>query len=143
MDDLKARLLANRLPEEEVEIPGVGSVTVRGLSHAEVLLMQKSINAVDPEKIDPARALIIQRKLVAAGLVKPKMTEGEVRRWQENGKFGELDPVSDAISRLSGLEELAVKAAHKSVPDGPRNGVPVLPSGEAADDRGGDVGAAE
>ncbi len=76
-------------------------------------------------------------------MVNPKMTEGEVRRWQENARFGEVDLASDAISRLSGLEEAAVKTAHKSVPDGPVNGVPVLPGGEAADDGRGDVGAAE
>lgn len=141
MDDLKSRLLADRLQQEDVDIPGVGTITVRGLSHAEVLLMQKQLGG--SAEVDGSRALVIQRKLVAAGLVKPKMTEAEVRRWQEHAKFGEVDLASDAISRLSGLEEMAVKAAHKSLPDEPRNGVPVLPGGEAPDDGGGDDGAAE
>jgi hypothetical protein len=129
MDELKALLLADRLEQEDVDIPGVGAVRVRGLSHEEVLLMQKSIGNAD--KVDGSRALLIQRKLVAAGMVNPRMSEADVHRWQRVAKFGEIDLVSDAISRLSGLEEAAVKTAHKSVPNKPGKRVRVLPGAEA------------
>jgi hypothetical protein len=142
MDELKARLLGDRLAQEDVDIPGVGTIRVRGLSHEEVLLMQKTFGST--ANVDGSRALLIQRRLIAAGMVQPKMTEAEVHRWQRNAKFGELDLASDAISRLSGLEEAAVKTAHKSVPDEPGKRVRVLPGAEVGVAVGGaDEGGSE
>lgn len=137
----KEKLLAPRadtpsgMPEDDVEIPGVGTVRVRGLSRAEVLLLRKATD--NAESIDGPRALVLERKTIAMAMVDPALTEGEVRRWQEISDAGELEPVTAAIRELSGMGERADKAAYKSVPGRSGIGVRVLPGGEAGADGGG------
>jgi hypothetical protein len=108
----KEALFKSRLNEEEVEVPGVGVVRVRGLSRVEVISVRK---ATDSEHIDGPRTLVIERKMLAAALVDPQLTEAEVKRWQEASAAGEMEPVIAAVQRLSGMEDGAAKAAYKSV----------------------------
>lgn len=99
MDDIKAKLLASRgINTRDVDIDGVGTVKVRGLTRAEVLSLQSAgeIDAADME-----------RKLVSLAMVSPVMAEVEVGEWQAVAPAGELEPISTAIQELSGL---AVKA---------------------------------
>nr|UXE44749.1 hypothetical protein Hi04_10k_c361_00013 [uncultured bacterium] len=96
----KSALFADRLPEAEVEIPGVGIVRVRGLTRAEVLKVRK---ATDSENMDGDRALVLERKLLAKAMVDPELTEAEVGQWQEKATPGELEPVIEKVQELSGL----------------------------------------
>lgn len=101
----KAALLRSRMPEADVEIPGVGTVRVRGLSRAEVLTFQE---------LEPADR---ERKWFAAAMVEPKLTEEEVEQWRSATTFAELELVSEKIAELSGMGETSVKDATKSTAD--------------------------
>lgn len=91
----KDALLAKAgIETEDVEIPGKGTVQVRGLTRSEALGLQK-LGELD--------ALEMERKLVALAMVEPALTEDEVLTWQENSPAGELEPIAEAIQRLSGL----------------------------------------
>jgi hypothetical protein len=102
----KAALLAKRGDRDrrEVEIPGFGSVTVRGLTRAEALRIRG-------RDMDEAEA---ERLLLAAALVEPRLTEDEVATWQEVSPAGELGPVAEAVLELSGMVSDASKEAAKS-----------------------------
>lgn len=99
----KVDLLKKRFGVEDVEIPGVGTVQVRPLSRSEALALQGV-------EMDVAT---VERKLLALALVSPQLTEGDVAEWQESSPAGELEPVVRAITRLSGMEQSAVKEAVK------------------------------
>lgn len=99
----KAALFASRLPEEDVEIPNVGTVRVRSMSRSEVL----DIRGKDLEVSE------MERRLLSTAMVDPKMTEDEIGQWQQASTAGELEPVTKAIMRLSGLEEAVNKATIK------------------------------
>ncbi len=47
-------------------------------------------------------------------MVDPLMSEEEIRQWQNVAPAGELQPVQDAILRMSGMSADAVKEAVKS-----------------------------
>jgi hypothetical protein len=97
-------LLAPRLPEEDVPLAGLGrSVRIRSLSRLEVLRLKNQAMPVE----------VAERKLLALSLVAPVLTEDQVLAWQEASTAGELEPVTNAIMRLSGLESDAPKAAVK------------------------------
>ncbi len=120
----KALLLKGRLGEEEVEVPGLGSVRIRGLSRIEVMEMQ-DLGRVDAEVY-----------LFHHGLVEPALTEDEARLALEAAPGGELQPIADALFALSGLAAAAVKEAVQSFPGQPgeESGVP---RGEDLGDDGG------
>lgn len=126
----KAALLAKRadtttgFPEEEVEIPGFGTVLVRGLSRHEVLHLQSG----------PRTALALEQRTVALGLIDPPMSEDEVKQWQKVAAAGELDVLSRTIGRLSGMFDKAVKKAYADFEDDPGSEFRLLPSEGTADD---------
>lgn len=99
----KDALLASRLPEEEFEIEGVGTVRIRSLTRAEALAVRGRELPTDE----------VERVLLEAALVEPKLTKGEIRLWQEAAPAGELEPLTRAIMRLSGLEDSSAKEAVK------------------------------
>lgn len=127
----KETLLKERLPEDDVEIPGVGTVRVRALSRGEVFRVQQVKGGTGP----------YERKVLHFGMVDPSLTEIEVQTWQEACPAGELDPVVDKIRKLSGLDEGADKSGIPADGDGPGDGVRALPGGQAVDDGGGVAGA--
>jgi hypothetical protein len=96
----KDLLFKPRLPEEDVELPGVGTIRVRGLSRIEGIHVQAASGVEATE-----------RRALALGMVEPTMTEEEVGRWQRAAPVGELQPVAEAITRLSGMDEGSPKAA--------------------------------
>jgi hypothetical protein len=55
----------------------------------------------------------IERAMLAVAMVRPRMTEGAVREWQESSVAGEIEPVTDKVSELSGMKAGAEKAAYK------------------------------
>lgn len=111
-DDIKDRLLKTRLPEATVTIEGVGDVRVRGLRRGEVFAIKKATQGKDDLEA-------FETKFVAAGMLEPKLTEAEVRRWYKAAPAGEIDPVVDKINELSGLAQGADKSDLPSVRDDP------------------------
>lgn len=102
----KAQLFEPRLPEADVELPGVGTIRVRGLNRGEGLALQKIEDLGERD-----------RHMIAMGVIDPQLSVSEVKRWSEAAPVGELERVSDAIARLSGMLEGADSAAYKSAPD--------------------------
>lgn len=102
----KAALFTPRLPEEDHEIPGLGTVRIRSLSRAEVLAIRGKTLSVDE----------MERRLLSSALLAPALTEKEVGQWQAASAAGELEPVTKAIMRLSGLHEAADKEAVQRFP---------------------------
>ena len=98
----KELLFKPRLPEEDVDIPGVGTIRVRGLSRHEGVYVSA---ANGPEAAE--------RRALACGMVDPTMSEEEVGRWQRAAPAGELDPVAETITRLSGMAPESAKEAVK------------------------------
>ncbi|HET9876920.1 MAG TPA: hypothetical protein VFQ37_14335, partial [Mycobacterium sp.] len=95
-----------------VEIPGVGTVRVRGISRVELLGIRK---ATDDSTMDGPRVLDLERRMVALAMVDPVMTEAQVGEWQKVAPAGEVDKISNAISELSGLVEGAPKSGVQTV----------------------------
>lgn len=128
----KELLFKSRLNEADVEVPGVGTVRVRGLSRGEVIVMRKATDSA--ETLDGPRQLVIERKMIASAIVDPVLTEAEVKRWQDASPAGELDPVTNKISELSGLDDDAAKKAVVEFEADPDAEFPDVPGAEAGDD---------
>ncbi len=97
----KAALLAERAGQtEDVPLPALGgSVRVRGLTRREALRVQgKQMDAAASERL-----------LLSLAMVEPRLTEDEVGQWQRQAPAGELEPLSAAILRMSGMTATAVK----------------------------------
>lgn len=99
----KSKLLANRVPTGEIEIPGVGTLKVRGLSRQELIDAQKW------------EGLEQERKILTAALIDPKLTEDEVAQWQAGSPANEINDVAMRINELSGIAQGAAKESFKSV----------------------------
>lgn len=122
----KELLFKPRLPEADVDVPGIGMVRVRGLNRAEAMQVQSAKGTEATERV-----------ILALGMVDPQLTEAEAGRWQKAAPAGEIEPVSRRIAELSGMVEGAEKEAYKSLRGGAGDGVRVLPGAEAGDDGGG------
>lgn len=121
----KSALFASRLPERKVTIDGLGEFTVRGLSRAEVMQIQK-IGASDP--------VLIERKMLSMALLDPVLTEGEVRQWQEASPATEIEPITDAIAELSGMKEGSDRQVYDAMDDDPDLEFSFRPGGEVGKD---------
>jgi hypothetical protein len=95
-------LLGQAFGVEEVELPDLGTVKVRPLTRAEAL----ELRGVE---LDVAQ---MEQRLLSLAMVEPTMTEAQVARWQAVSPAGQLEPVSNAIIRLSGMEKAAQRAAY-------------------------------
>lgn len=94
----KELLFKPRLTEAEVEVPGVGTVRVRTMTREELHTLKDVDTGVG------------ERKVLAACLVDPVLTEEEVLRWQRAAGVAELSGVVDRILELSGLLDGADKS---------------------------------
>ena len=101
----KATLLARRLPEDDVDVPGVGTVRVRGLSRAEAL----AANDLDGDERETY--------WLSCGIVDPALTDEEIRQWRGAATYQEIELVADRIAELSGMRETSAKEATKSAGD--------------------------
>jgi hypothetical protein len=114
----KEELLARRIGDtEDVPVPGVGTVTVRGLSRAEVMSVRKATDSADT--LDGPRALVIERKMLAAAMVDPVMTEAEVGAWQACSAAGEMDVVVNKVQEMSAMTEGADKSSVRGIREQP------------------------
>ncbi len=131
----KEALFRPRLPEADIELPGVGTIRVRGMTRLETLLSTK---------LNDQSIARVEQFMLAAAMVDPVLTEREVELWQKASPSGEMKPVIEVINRLSGIGQGADKSGLPG--DGPESdaGVRVLPGSEAGDDGGpaspGDAG---
>lgn len=89
---------------EDVDIPGAGAVTVRGLTRAEVEDARVLAGGQKAASAD------MEIQLIAASLVDPEMTSQEVAEWLTDAPAGDSVAVMQAISRLSGLGQDARKS---------------------------------
>lgn len=121
----KKALFKPRLAEADVDIEGVGTVRVRALNRDEAYTVQQ-IKKVDVQ----------ERKILSLGMVDPALTEQEVAQWQQACPAGEMEPVTEKISELSGMAGGAAKSGLSAAGDEPRPGVRDAPGAEAVDDGG-------
>ncbi len=103
-EDLKERLFRPRCPERDVELPGVGTVRVRGLTRAEIVEISKAVN--DGKDMEP--------RSLSLAMVAPKLTEDEVRQLLAVAPFAEIELLTTAVNELSGIAGRADKEAYKS-----------------------------
>lgn len=106
-------LTTPRVKTEEMEIEGIGSVLVRGLSRWEM---------VEVQKLEDNR----QRQDTLAvhyGMVEPAMAEHEVMAWRKAGNAMEIEAVARTVNKLSGLGKDAAKSVVPGDGDGPDDGV--------------------
>ena len=104
----KAALLQAAFAVEHVEVPGKGAVKVRALTRGEAL----KLHGVELDADE------LERKLLAQALLEPRLTEAEIGVWQDNSAAGELQAVVEAVIRLSGMEQHALKAAVRQFREG-------------------------
>lgn len=104
-----AALMTSHLKTGEVELDGVGSVLVRGLSRWEMIETQKLEN--DRQRQD--------NLAISFGLVEPVMTEDQVMAWRKAGAVMELEQVARKINALSGIGKDAAKSDVPGDGDGP------------------------
>lgn len=128
----KELLFKPRLPEAEIDVPGIGTIRVRGLNRGEAMMVQEAKGTEATE-----------RRIIALGMVDPPLTEDEVKRWQRAAPAGEIEPVSRRIAELSGLVEGAPKEAVKEFEANPDAEFRVLPGAEAGNDGGSPPGGDE
>lgn len=97
----KSQLLERSFSVSEVEIPGVGTVKARGLTRGEVNVLM-GMKDIDQNTFD--------RFVLSRALVEPKMTENDVKAWQDVALPNEIGNVIEAVMKLSGLESGAEKS---------------------------------
>lgn len=134
-----AQLLAAReetssgMPEDDVTIPGLGIVRVRGMNREETLSVQKIEDHAERDC-----------HLTAIGMVRPRMSVSQVKAWNKRGTGGELEAVSRRIGELSGLIEGQAKAVYQEFEADPDTEFRSLPDAETGLALGGaDEGRSE
>ena len=105
-------LFRPRLAEQDVDVPTLGTVRIRALSRGEVLKLRE---LGDLE--------LIEQTIIATAMVDPVLTLEDVTRWAAVSPASELELVSEAIAKLSGLDEGAERAAVATFPPGPGESV--------------------
>jgi hypothetical protein len=104
----KDAFLNQSLPESNLHIEGVGVVRIRSLSRAIALRLQEQDSNVERE-----------RYALRHGLVSPSLTNTEIKQWQESAPAGFIEPITNAILKLSGMLEESEKEAVERFPDEP------------------------
>lgn len=99
----KSKLLTDRvtLNTDTVEIEGVGTITVRGLSRFELHLSSKKYPGDDIKQ---------EQFVVSAAVLDPKLTEDDVATWQKMSGPDEINRVAKRINELSGIGKAAAKS---------------------------------
>lgn len=98
----KGTLLADRVTDRtaDVEIEGVGTVTVRALSRHEM---------IQGGKLDDSEAQ--ERYILSKAMVDPPMGEHDVAAWQKASVPGEINAVAMKVNELSGIGQGADKSS--------------------------------
>ena len=104
-------LLARRLPTKVLDVPGVGQITIRGMTRLETLAMGKG-------DMDLAAR---ERMMLVTAMVDPEIDNRDARAWQEASPAGELEAITNEIARLSGMLREQQKEETVRFPDGPES----------------------
>lgn len=133
----KDQLFAESLEREDVTLGrGLGVVVVRGLSRAESIHVQ----AAGDDMLEADRRVIAQGmvtpELVIRGLKhRPDATPCEAcadaGRWQQAVRADVIEPVTDAIARLSGMQQGADSQAYQDLEADPGSEFRNVPGGPA------------
>lgn len=107
----KSQLIRPTLQEEDVVIPGKGTVRVRGLTRKEMA------------KIQGMKGPQAERVSLSIALVDPVLTLNDVNAWLDNSPAMECQPAVEAINRLSGMGRNADPDRWKRTGDEPDAGV--------------------
>lgn len=91
----KNSLFVGAFEEEDVELPGKGTVRVRALSRAEMESLMKPIQGKEPT------GLQVELRMVVLGMVDPDINVDDAKLWSQKGTPGEWNRVCKAITRLS------------------------------------------
>ncbi len=94
----KEKLFVDRIGLEDYEVPGLGTIKLRALNRFQALLIAEC-KSTEQREI----------KMLKWGLVDPELTDAEIKRWYAASPAGEIENISKAIARLSGLMEGAAK----------------------------------
>lgn len=102
----KAQLLTDRVTglTGEVEIDGVGTITVRALSRHEM---------IEGGKRDDNAAQ--ERYVLSRAMIDPSMGEHEIAQWQKCSPPGEINKVAMKVNELSGIGSGADKSGVREV----------------------------
>jgi hypothetical protein len=95
----RAEILARKTGRDTVELPGGGTVAIRGLTHAEVVEGQAMKGLNDKTCF-----------YVANAMIDPVMTFEDVQAWAAEGSAGDITTISERVQMLSGLMEGAGKS---------------------------------
>jgi hypothetical protein len=95
-----AALTGPRTHTRDVDIPGVGTITIRGVTRAEAFATRSATTEQDAEV-----------QLIAAAVLHPALTVADAHRWCEVASAGEVEAVVRAILQESGLNPGAQNAA--------------------------------
>jgi hypothetical protein len=123
-------LTTSHLPEDDVPLPGLGLVRVRGLSRQEVLDMPDVVEG------DEGSSRRQQSYILTRGMLIPSMTEDQVDGWMGAGISPEVNDVLKRLGELSGLTSTAVKDTTRELMTDDGAQFRDVPSGTAGDDPG-------
>lgn len=99
----KELLFKPRLAEEDLDLPGVGTIRLRALTRDEVLAAREEHTDEDGE-VDRAA---LDNAILARSMVDPELTEDEVAQWAAAAPAGEVAHVVEAVMRVSAMDEAA------------------------------------
>lgn len=113
MSDVKNKLLSLcKLPEEVLEVEGVGTFRIRALRREDVLELGIVGKSLTSEKLAEA-----ERLLLSKSLIDPPFSPEEIKMVQENCPADMYDTLIDACLSLSGLAKDSAKEAVKNFRD--------------------------
>lgn len=107
----KATLLKESITQDEVELPGKGSVVIRALTRHELHLCGKD-GANKKLTAEEVEALTLHY-----AMVEPELDVTECREWIKVANSGEIQRVIDKVMEISGFDPEAQKKAYKSLRD--------------------------
>ncbi|NIL64943.1 hypothetical protein [Salinispora arenicola] len=67
--------------------------------------------ATDDAHLDGPRVLTLERKMLAAAMVAPVLTEAEVGRWQKSSAGGEMDEIVYKVQEMAGMLDTSPREA--------------------------------
>ncbi len=94
----KATMLASDVDAEDLDVPGLGLVRVKGLTRAETIETTKFEGAA------------WERAIIVRGLVEPRLTDDEVETFQDSKRSGVVTAIFNRIIHLSAVGRDATKS---------------------------------
>ena len=91
------------LPQDDVEIPGVGSIRVRAMNRGELLMAGKIGD-------DGKNQRAMEMYVLSSCVLDPEMTQDDVADWMASAPAMEIQPVVQKINELSGVSQGAAKS---------------------------------